>query len=428
MAAYHSSIAALAKDLWKEQAREVVDAERCRDLLRRALQLLTAAPAVTTTPTPTGASLSEDATTSSVDAAKVSLKKSVTACGKTFRLQRRANAADSQVWDELLRLTAQVSTALVSSKPPPPVLAAEQPDASSADGGASGLPPSVSHYSARLKRHGKELYKNPPAMPPAAVTVDGTTAPLPQRDARTGRLTFTGASPSASSTAATAASTGRLQEFRPNVTPEEILRGGAFGGTYFRSIHSAVTNQSYTAAKVLVATLDSSWIAGLDAKRVLTASKYDVTVNKFGVKCGGSLGMWEVRRLDIKSNRSMQLPCGCLILHCSLLLFGPLQSQKTVVGLDQRRRSLRLVPMVLSVLSGPPQYGRRPTDCPLVGRRRAQGSLQESALQQNFGRGRERRRHQQCHHFARHSANALSLGPRHYRGCARPAPKKVEGA
>lgn len=33
--------------------------------------------------------------------------------------------------------------------------------------------------------------------------------------------------------------------FTPNLTPEEVLRKGSFGGGYFRDIYSSVTRQSY---------------------------------------------------------------------------------------------------------------------------------------------------------------------------------------
>ena len=35
------------------------------------------------------------------------------------------------------------------------------------------------------------------------------------------------------------------------------------------------------------------WISGLDKTTMLTSKVYDVKVNKWGAKCGGSLGMWE---------------------------------------------------------------------------------------------------------------------------------------
>ena len=32
-------------------------------------------------------------------------------------------------------------------------------------------------------------------------------------------------------------------DFRPNITPVEVIKKGAFGGTYFRGIYSSVINK-----------------------------------------------------------------------------------------------------------------------------------------------------------------------------------------
>lgn len=68
-----------------------------------------------------------------------------------------------------------------------------------------------------------------------------------------------------------------------------MLRQGAFGGTYFRPIASAVTNVRYNSQKVLKDTVEDEWIKGLTMNK-LTSSTYQKHINKFGVKCGGSLG------------------------------------------------------------------------------------------------------------------------------------------
>ena len=34
-------------------------------------------------------------------------------------------------------------------------------------------------------------------------------------------------------------------DFKPNLTPKEVLQAGSFGGTYFRPIHSSVTGEIY---------------------------------------------------------------------------------------------------------------------------------------------------------------------------------------
>jgi len=71
----------------------------------------------------------------------------------------------------------------------------------------------------------------------------------------------------------------------------DVLRAGGFGGTYFRPIHSAVTNIHYNAQEVLKDTVPKDWIDGVPMSS-LTSMNYKNAVNKYGVKCGGSLGMW----------------------------------------------------------------------------------------------------------------------------------------
>merc|ERR1712157_338688 len=57
---------------------------------------------------------------------------------------------------------------------------------------------------------------------------DGYMEPKPKRDRKTGVLLFHDA-----------------KDFRPNLTPKEILQAGSFGGTYYRPINSSVTGLRY---------------------------------------------------------------------------------------------------------------------------------------------------------------------------------------
>ena len=56
---------------------------------------------------------------------------------------------------------------------------------------------------------------------------DGYKQPLPKRDSD-GVLLFPDA-----------------KDFRPNMTPREVLQAGSFGGTYFRPIKSSITGLKY---------------------------------------------------------------------------------------------------------------------------------------------------------------------------------------
>ena len=75
--------------------------------------------------------------------------------------------------------------------------------------------------------------------------------------------------------------------FNPNISPVEVIKKGAFDGTYFRNIYSGVNDKFY----------ENSWkefeeLEDID-KKYYASDFYDVTVNKYGVKCGTSLRFWE---------------------------------------------------------------------------------------------------------------------------------------
>ena len=81
-------------------------------------------------------------------------------------------------------------------------------------------------------------------------------------------------------------------EFKPNLTPKQVLQLGSFGGTYFRDIHSTVTNKSYK-GKEVIQEFPKNWFTGLDIDTMIVSQKYDKKINKYGVKCGSSLESWE---------------------------------------------------------------------------------------------------------------------------------------
>lgn len=80
-------------------------------------------------------------------------------------------------------------------------------------------------------------------------------------------------------------------EFRPNLTPRQIFAAGAFGGTYWRPIHSRVTGKDH---KNVHKKYPASWwkgIPGGDPTR--DYRDYDKSINKYGVKVGTTLRFWE---------------------------------------------------------------------------------------------------------------------------------------
>ena len=68
-------------------------------------------------------------------------------------------------------------------------------------------------------------------------------------------------------------------DFSPNKTPIEIIKEGAFGGTYFRDVYSNINKRWYK----------NSWKEFVHLKNIdpkFYTSDCDINVNKYGVKCG----------------------------------------------------------------------------------------------------------------------------------------------
>jgi hypothetical protein len=244
--------------------------------------------------------LAEEADTMTTgNAADPALLKCLSSVSKSLRLRKRGCAS----WAPLLGRVTGIVEQLQHNRTTSPSTSAHgnavgaaksssySSDAasSSAKSNAHGLPKTVTEYHDRLKVQKKEIYKNPPALPPHSVRIETTYAAAPPKRSVHRVLSF---EPGRDSDAPTKEF---VHKFRPNVTPAEVLRGGAFGGTYFRPIASAVTNLQYSAKDVLKTTVLPEWMDGMDMKLQVTSSTYRNHVNKYGVKCGGSLGMWEVR-------------------------------------------------------------------------------------------------------------------------------------
>ena len=76
-------------------------------------------------------------------------------------------------------------------------------------------------------------------------------------------------------------------DFGANKTPGEIIKEGDFGETYFRDIYPGVNGKWY----------GKSWKESDELKHIdqkyYCSNYYDVSINKYGVKCGTSLRFWE---------------------------------------------------------------------------------------------------------------------------------------
>ena len=82
------------------------------------------------------------------------------------------------------------------------------------------------------------------------------------------------------------------KDFKPNLSPKQVIQMGSFGGTYFRDIYSSVTNKHYK-GKTVIKKYPKSWFQKVDIDKYVTSSKYDKNINKYKVKCGSSLEDWE---------------------------------------------------------------------------------------------------------------------------------------
>ena len=72
-----------------------------------------------------------------------------------------------------------------------------------------------------------------------------------------------------------------------NKTPIEVIREGAFLGTYFRDIYSGINEKWYKKS-----CKEFNQLKDID-KKYYSLYYYDVSVSKYGVKWGTSLRFWE---------------------------------------------------------------------------------------------------------------------------------------
>ena len=76
-------------------------------------------------------------------------------------------------------------------------------------------------------------------------------------------------------------------DFGANKTPVEVIKECAFGGICFRDIYSGVNEKWYRKLRK-----EFDQLKDIDQKYYYS-SHYDVSVNKYGVKCETQLRFWE---------------------------------------------------------------------------------------------------------------------------------------
>lgn len=214
------------------------------------------------------------------------MDKILTTANRTFLRQKRAaeSAKEKEQWKRVIQQSKRLlETSKETAKEP---AAAETTDKAPVEPGHAKT---VAEYRARLVHHKADLFKDPPVLPPEAIVHEFITCSQPTRNQQTKELSFVAGAKHPDAELLK----GLLRDFHPIRTPKEILQAGAFGGTYFRPIVSSVTNISYKSKDVLRDTIDKDWIAGISLSTHVTSKTYRNEINKYGVKCGGSLGMWE---------------------------------------------------------------------------------------------------------------------------------------
>jgi len=227
------------------------------------------------------------------------MKKSLTASIRSFRRYKRTATTpeDTARWESAIVSAKSLCSSTVSRNEEAGVIVPEAQTLAQTEDSSTSiaqlLPKCSSSYRARLVMHKKEIYKDPPVLPPPSISVQSQICPFPTRNNTTRALTFVPGNGANNDDGSNDELKEVLKIFHPNRSPEDILRAGAFGGTYYRPITSSVTNVRYNAKQVLQDSLESEWIEGLDKSTMLTSSTYRKSINKFDVKCGGSLGMWE---------------------------------------------------------------------------------------------------------------------------------------
>lgn len=78
--------------------------------------------------------------------------------------------------------------------------------------------------------------------------------------------------------------------FRPNLSPGEVLQAGAFGGTYFRDIE--IEGVKYKGAWKEFASPATDWFDGLNIPLQVASQKYRPGLNRYKVKSGQDLEAW----------------------------------------------------------------------------------------------------------------------------------------
>ena len=195
-------------------------------------------------------------------------------------------------------LTPSNSTRHTEKKPPPKKRKLDHPlppSRSSARIASAPLKPSYlsDDEDEPERRPRKKGAKVAPRKAKEVVLKQEEAAIVPVKDIESIRAGWTAWEVTASTPARDQESTFHFEDqpsFTPNKSPEEMLREGCFGGSYWRPLRSRRLGISVADD---YKELPSSWYSGLDVSSFLTSPTYDIEINKYKVASGQSIEEWE---------------------------------------------------------------------------------------------------------------------------------------
>ncbi len=98
-------------------------------------------------------------------------------------------------------------------------------------------------------------------------------------------------------------------DFTPNKTPRQMFQMGVFGGTYWRSIHSNITNRTYDDKQYK----KFDFLKDLPPQKMnRPMEKYDVNINFYKAKASSSLDLWETKKWIVSQD-----PYGWVQWYCN---------------------------------------------------------------------------------------------------------------
>lgn len=195
-------------------------------------------------------------------------------------------------------LTPSNSTRHTEKKPPPKKRKLDHPLPPTRSSARIASTPAKPSYISEdedesERRPRKKGAKVAPKKAKEVVLKQEEAALVPLKDIESIRAGWTAWEATASTPARDQESTFHFEDqpsFTPNKSPEEMLREGCFGGSYWRPLHSRRLGISVADD---YKELPSSWYSGLDVSKFLTSPTYDTEINKYKVASGQSIEEWE---------------------------------------------------------------------------------------------------------------------------------------